>query len=778
MKLLNSDIIRNIILYIKDDKASLFRCLLVNKTWWSQTIDILWSQPFRLLYSCISKLEDSPTCNCKFLTRRRQASSLINIYITFIILENEQDLIDNNIIKQGQILNPMHNYIDFLRNIDIHEFDLAIIDFYNFYEINFNEKIQNDNDIDPIIPKNFFEEITSDYHTTNESETNVTNATNTTNTMNETNETNETNTTNETNETNVTNAINETNETNETNTTNTTNVTNVTNVTNATTNATNVTNETNETTQSDQSTSTEIIEKLDYSEIIKYLADPKVLMELRNTISQYQIISEIILNFFMRKCKNNLRRLSFDVNQIYHKSIFNPCKDYQRYSTALSLYKRGVRDNPEYKVAEIYLSLPKYFNAINCLSNIRELICTTKRNMSNFFLSLSKYVHNLDKLEINIDHSVEANYLNWLLSRESSFLREEVANLIKLIHKQKNLSHFILHNCPVDFSLVMEELKESHAKNLKSLSLIGIKFEDQKIFFHLGAFSSLQKLLLYNCNFNNNNNNNNNNNLNNNDNDNDIYNDNNFDFIIKEKIYLPNLKKIDLNNSFIPHQFLQYLLQICSSNLKYLDIGKRYSKYSLIGSNFNPIQFISTNFSNIKFLKCDLLPFENNHFISLLSYNSYYIQSIILDNYEENNNFAKCLSILSEINFDNLKYFGIRGNFIFSEFTLSKFLVNNIRKNRGLNLHVLEFTKNIWFDNDYLKEILKCLDNGFTCNKLIITTIGEIKPELLAKAREKIKVVQCVEMRVLIKIYKGLARNFLRGLPQSAAPGSSPMSSD
>ncbi|CAG8664416.1 9203_t:CDS:2 [Rhizophagus irregularis] len=432
-----------------------------------------------------------------------------------------------------------------------------------------------------------------------------------------------------------------------------------------------------------QSTSTEIIEKLDYSEIIKYLADPKVLMELRNTISQYQIISEIILNFFMRKCKNNLRRLSFDVNQIYHKSIFNPCKDYQRYSTALSLYKRGVRDNPEYKVAEIYLSLPKYFNAINCLSNIRELICTTKRNMSNFFLSLSKYVHNLDKLEINIDHSVEANYLNWLLSRESSFLREEVANLIKLIHKQKNLSHFILHNCPVDFSLVMEELKESHAKNLKSL----------------------------------------------------------------KKIYLPNLKKIDLNNSFIPHQFLQYLLQICSSNLKYLDIGKRYSKYSLIGSNFNPIQFISTNFSNIKFLKCDLLPFENNHFISLLSYNSYYIQSIILDNYEENNNFAKCLSILSEINFDNLKYFGIRGNFIFSEFTLSKFLVNNIRKNRGLNLHVLEFTKNIWFDNDYLKEILKCLDNGFTCNKLIITTIGEIKPELLAKAREKIKVVQCVEMR-------------------------------
>jgi hypothetical protein len=655
MKLLNTDIIRNIILYIKDDKASLFCCLLVNKTWCSQTIDILWSQPFRLLYSCASKLDDTPNCNCSFLTRRRQASTLINIYITYLILENEQDLIDNNIIQKGQILRSMFDYVNYLRNIDVHEIDLAIIDFYNFYEINFNEKNQTDNDEDdegPIIPENFFEQqIISDK----------------------------------------------------------------------------------------SETETESI-KLDYSEVIKYLANQKLMMELRNTISQYQIISEIILNFFMRKCRN-LRRLSFDVTQIYQKSIFNPCKDYQRYSTALSLYKRGIRDNPEYKMAEIYLSIPKYFNAMNCLSNIRELICTTKRNMSDFFLTLSKYIYNLDKLEINIDYSVEINYLNWFLSRENSLLKEEVANLIKLINKQKYLSHFILHNCPVDFSLIMDELKESQAENLKSLSLIGIKFDDKKILFNLASFTSLQKLLLFNCNFTLNNNNNNNNN-------------NNFDFIIKEKIYLPNLTMIDLNNSFIPYQFLQYLLQICSSNLNYLDIGKRYSSH-IIGSTFNPIQFISTNFSNIKFLKCDLLSsFEYNSFITLLSYNSVYIQSIILDNYEEENNinFAKCFSILSEINLDNLKYFGIRGNFLFSEFTLSKFLVNKIRKNRSLNLHTLEFTNNIWFTNDYLKEIIKCLDDGFTCNKLIISTINGIKPDLLVKAREKIKVVQCVD-KTLSGIY-------------------------
>src|SRR5205814_1186444 len=108
------------------------------------------------------------------------------------------------------------------------------------------------------------------------------------------------------------------------------------------------------------------------------------------------------------------------------------------------------------------------------------------------------------------------------------------------------------------------------------------------------------------------------------------------------------------------------------------------------------------NFSNIKFLKCGLIFFENNYLISLLSYSSDDIQSIILDNYDDENNFAKCLSILSEINFIKLKYFGIRGNFIFSEFTLSRFLVNKIRKNRGLKLHTLEFTDNIWFTDDYL----------------------------------------------------------------------------
>lgn len=64
---------------------------------------------------------------------------------------------------------------------------------------------------------------------------------------------------------------------------------------------------------------------------------------------------------------------------------------------------------------------------------------------------------------------------------------------------------------------------------------------------------------------------------------------------------------------------------------------------------------------------------------------------------------------------------------------------------RGLKLSTLELTDNVWFTNDYLIEILKCLDDGFTCNKLIISTYNEINLELLDKAREKIKVVQYVD---------------------------------
>ncbi|RIA80211.1 hypothetical protein C1645_882288 [Glomus cerebriforme] len=643
---LNTDIIRNIILFINDDKTSLFSCLLINKAWCSQTIDILWSKPFRLIYSCASQFDDQSVCRCSFMTKRRQAATLIKTYFSFLILEYEQELIDNCHIKKEQILIPKFDYINYLRYIDIHEMDLSIIDFYIFNEISFNENLQDSNnnnnnnnnneDEERIIPENFFnffQEIIDD--TTNDS----------------------------------------------------------------------------------QST-------LSIIKIIKYLASRTLMVDLRNTFSEYQIISEILLKFIIGKCKN-LKRLSLDINHIYQKSLYNPCKDFQRYPTALSFYKRSIMNNPEYKAIDIYLSIPKYVNARNCLSNIKELICTTRRNISDFLFALSKYVRNLDKLEINIDFPMETNYSNFYLSREHNLLKFEVTNLIKLIRNQKRLSHLILYNCPVDFFLIMKELKESQAENLKILSLIGIKFDNNNnILYYLKFLTSLQKFQLVNC---------------------TIIQNNYFEYLT-EKLFLPNLIMIDLNNSFISYQFLQCLLQICSSDLEYLDIGKKFSS-SLIEFNFNPIQFISTNFSNIKFLRCGLISFENNDLITLLSSSCNIIESIILDNNYDNdeNNFAKCLSRLSEINFINLNYFGIRGNFKFSEFTLSHFLINNIRNNRALKLFTLEFTNNIWFNDDYLKEILKCLDDGFVCYKLIICAYNKINPDLLIKARKKIKIVQYVD---------------------------------
>ncbi|CAI2175326.1 8087_t:CDS:2 [Funneliformis geosporum] len=597
----NTDIIRQIILSLRDDKTSLFSCLLINQTWCSQTIDILWRQPFRLLYSCAAQEEDENTCNCSYLKHQRQAINLIDTYILSIFRENEQRLIAGSFIQRGQLPKLKFDYADYLRNIDIHEMDLAIIEFYFLNRLTFTLQ-ENNKD-----------------------------------------------------------------------------------------------SQVTQTTTDDSAPP-----PINYGESIKYLAKsygPTLLKKLQNTNSEYQIISEVLLKFFMRKCRN-LQRISLDINQIFKKTIFNRCNEIQRYPTAL-LYMGNGREDLEPKSIEIYFFIPKQPNARDCLSHIRELICTTKSCKADFFLTISKYVHKLDKLEIDIDFSYNVKYYG--VARDYFSLKREVASLIKLIHNQQNLSHLILHHCPIDFHLIMEELREFQAERLKVLNLIGMKFNDMKVLFHVTSILSLQKLQLHNCTFQ----------------INELY---DVDYF-REKLYLPELNKIDLNNSYIPHQFLQCLLQICSSNLEYLDIGKT----SFTNPIFNPIEFTSTNFSKIKYFKCDLQPFENNYLRTLLSNTIDNIQSIILDNSNvsfETNNIGLCLYQLSGMEFVKLKYFGIRGNFIFSEFTLSNFLVNKLRKFRGLKLHTLEFINNNWFTDEYLKQILKCLedDDGFTCNRLIIHT--------------------------------------------------------
>src|SRR5581483_5171267 len=221
MKLFNPDIIRHIILSMKDDKASLFCCLLINKTWSIQTIDILWSQPFRLLYSCASQVEDEFSCNCSAETRRLQAATLVNTCFSLIFQENEQKLIDNQLVQQGQILKPMFNYVDYLRSIDIHEMDLAMIDFYHFKEIKFKQ-IESSSENDPLTNTSSTKIIDPDLQTTTQP-------------------------------------------------------------------------------TSIEATSPQLT--LNYSEIIRYLANPELITELRDTSSEYQIISEILLKFLMKKCK-------------------------------------------------------------------------------------------------------------------------------------------------------------------------------------------------------------------------------------------------------------------------------------------------------------------------------------------------------------------------------------------------------------------------------------------------------------------------------------------
>src|SRR6266498_783269 len=84
---LPTECIRQIFDEFKDDKETLHSCLLVNRYWCINTIDILWRQPFRFLYTCRKEI-----CQCtheKVYKRQSQASNLLETYLLCFMFNEE-----------------------------------------------------------------------------------------------------------------------------------------------------------------------------------------------------------------------------------------------------------------------------------------------------------------------------------------------------------------------------------------------------------------------------------------------------------------------------------------------------------------------------------------------------------------------------------------------------------------------------------------------------------------------------------------------------------------
>ncbi|GBC06286.1 hypothetical protein RclHR1_06740002 [Rhizophagus clarus] len=140
---LPAECLRQIFEELKDDKEDLHSCLLVNRHWCKNIIDILWKQPFRFLYTC--KKESCQCNNEKAIKRQFQAYNLLETYLSCFMF-NEEIKISSQRRQDRDRPNynrPIFNYIQYLKYLDFEELHNAIIDWIQFASK--NSKINNNN---------------------------------------------------------------------------------------------------------------------------------------------------------------------------------------------------------------------------------------------------------------------------------------------------------------------------------------------------------------------------------------------------------------------------------------------------------------------------------------------------------------------------------------------------------------------------------------------------------------------------------------------------------
>src|SRR3954454_4007348 len=128
------EIIRSIVLHLKNDKKSLHSCLLVSRDWCRETVDLLWRQPFHFLYTC-NKMNFSIFKNCHPSGKKRQSTNLL---MTYLSIKYNDELVKEGIIKTKS-RNVLFNYFEFLNVLDLHELYYAIEDWIQWINSDTNK---------------------------------------------------------------------------------------------------------------------------------------------------------------------------------------------------------------------------------------------------------------------------------------------------------------------------------------------------------------------------------------------------------------------------------------------------------------------------------------------------------------------------------------------------------------------------------------------------------------------------------------------------------------
>ncbi|RIB25265.1 hypothetical protein C2G38_2031216 [Gigaspora rosea] len=105
---LSLDCLINIIEYLKNDRATLYSCVMVNRIWCKTSIPLLWYRPFE--HQMIGK-----------------EVRILHTYISCLNFHDKAELIDHG-IRLPDMPNPIFDYPKYLRGFDNENFDRAIED--------------------------------------------------------------------------------------------------------------------------------------------------------------------------------------------------------------------------------------------------------------------------------------------------------------------------------------------------------------------------------------------------------------------------------------------------------------------------------------------------------------------------------------------------------------------------------------------------------------------------------------------------------------------------
>ncbi|CAB4428500.1 unnamed protein product [Rhizophagus irregularis] len=138
-KTLPPELIRSIVLHLRNDKKSLHSCLLVSRDWCKETVDLLWKQPFHFLYTCnkinpsvFSRFKNSKQCHCSNEKRQYQATNLL---MTYLLIKHDKAFVEKGIIK-AKSERITFDYFEFLFVLDLHELYCAIKDWNQWNKSN------------------------------------------------------------------------------------------------------------------------------------------------------------------------------------------------------------------------------------------------------------------------------------------------------------------------------------------------------------------------------------------------------------------------------------------------------------------------------------------------------------------------------------------------------------------------------------------------------------------------------------------------------------------